>query len=73
MSKVKSFFQAFGEAAENDREKLYASLQIWWKSSPNYKRRRLLNALISISEGTAYEHFREKAEDDNNIELHQMK
>jgi len=57
LTKIRAFFEAFGTATDTEREKLYASLQNWWKNSPNYKRRRLLHALTVLSQNTAYEQF----------------
>ncbi len=49
-----SFFQTFAEASEYDRDLLYANLEKWWNNAPHYKRRRMCEALVAISNGTVY-------------------
>ena len=49
------FMQKFAEASEHDKKIVFRNLERWWKRSPMYKRKRLLNTLTEITRGTAYE------------------
>jgi len=73
LGKIRAFFETFGNANETDREKLYASLQNWWKSSPNYKRRRFLRALEVLAEGTKYDSFNISKDETTLMELTEIR
>jgi len=56
-NKTMNFFQMVSESTELDREQLFSSLERWWKLAPNYKRRRMMSVLLSLSKGTPFETF----------------
>jgi len=64
LNKTMKFFQTVSGSTEYDREQLYSSLEKWWKLAPNYKRRRLMSILLTLSKGTPFENFPERSRDD---------
>lgn len=43
LEKVNQFFQELVKSSDDQRAVLYARIDKWWKSTPNYKRRRLVS------------------------------
>lgn len=57
----------FASASERDKKIVLENLEIWWKRSPMYKKKRLLNVLATVSQGTPYNsklHASSRAEDE---------
>jgi len=65
LNSTMNFFQMVSNSSEYDRELLYATLEKWWKTAPNYKRRRLMAVLLTLSKGTPFENFPERRTEDN--------
>jgi len=60
-SSMLDFFKSLADATEYDQQILYNNLEEWFKSNPNYKRRRLLQDLVALSKGTPIATFHDKS------------
>eukprot|EP01119_Soliformovum_irregulare_P011749 TRINITY_DN2976_c2_g1_i1.p1 TRINITY_DN2976_c2_g1~~TRINITY_DN2976_c2_g1_i1.p1 ORF type:complete len:1897 (-),score=487.17 TRINITY_DN2976_c2_g1_i1:31-5721(-) len=55
LDKTKQFFKLVAESSDYDRDMLYASIEKWWNASTNYKRRRFMSVLSSVSKKTPFD------------------
>eukprot|EP01114_Cavostelium_apophysatum_P016006 TRINITY_DN4487_c0_g2_i2.p1 TRINITY_DN4487_c0_g2~~TRINITY_DN4487_c0_g2_i2.p1 ORF type:complete len:1122 (-),score=253.37 TRINITY_DN4487_c0_g2_i2:85-3450(-) len=51
------FFRLLGDANDEERRLLYENMEIWWKTVPNYKRRRMMQHFAILAKGTAFSNF----------------
>jgi hypothetical protein len=64
------FLQAVANSSEEEQKLLHESLEQWWQTNPNYKRRRLLAVLRNLSHATPFASFDDdKTSSRDSIEL----